>query len=181
MQNEDIYNYINITNVVNQLGLKKTYKKGIYLYAICPFCQKEDEKNGYLKINTASNVYICKNCEESGSSIDLYSNITFMPRKEAFKRLLQETPILDNMQYTYNNPIKDECYRDFVYKSFLELQSLNDKHYKKLKTMNFNDEYIKQNQFKSIETNEYKKKEICKRLKAQGIKLDRMSWLFSRY
>lgn len=178
MQNNNVYDYINITNVINQLRLKKIKKIGNYIYAICPFCQKQDEKNGYLKINTINNVYICKNCGEKGSSIDLYAKLNCISTKEAFKRLLKEIPVLDNIPYIYNNPIKDECYRDIVYKNFLDMQKLNDFHYKKLKQMNFTDEYIKENQFKSIENNSYKKKEICRKLQEQGIKLDGIPGFF---
>ena len=49
---------------------------------------------------------------------------------------------------------------------------MNDLHYKKLKEMNFTDDYIKENQFKSIENNNNKKKEICMKLQEQGLKLD---------
>ena len=38
--------------------------------------------------------------------------------------------------------------------------------------MNFTDDYIKENQFKSIENNDNKKKEICKKLQEQGFRLD---------
>jgi len=172
MQNNNIYEYINITNVINQLNIKKTSVKGNYIYAICPFCQQSNDKNGYLKINTISNVYICKKCESSGSSIELYANLKYISTKEAFKRLLKETPVLDNMPYTYNNPVKDEYYRDIVYRTFLEMQQLDTQHYMKLKDMNFTDNYINENMFKSIETNDYKKKEICKKIQEQGLRLD---------
>lgn len=178
MHDKNVYNYINITNVINQLEIKKTAVKGSYIYAICPFCQNSGEKNGYLKANTISNVYICKKCEASGSSINLYAKLKYITTKEAFKRLLKETPVLDNMPYTYNNPIKDEYYRDSVYRNFLEMQILNNSHYKRLKNMNFTDEYIKENMFKSIENNENKKKEICKKLQEQGFKLDGIPGFF---
>jgi uncharacterized pyridoxamine 5'-phosphate oxidase family protein len=178
MQNNNVYDYINITNVINQLNIKKTSIRGNYIYAICPFCQMANEKNGYLKINTISNVYICRKCESSGSSIELYANLRYISTKEAFKRLLKETPVLDNMPYTYNNPVKDEYYRDMVYRKFLELQDLTELHYKKLKDMNFTDDYIKDNQFKSIENNNYKKKEICMKLQEQGLKLDGIPGFF---
>lgn len=178
MQNNDVYDYINITNVINQLHLKKTNKIGNYIYVICPFCQNSEEKNGYLKINTISNVYICRKCESSGSSIDLYANLKYISTKEAFKRLLKETPVLDNVPYTYNNPVKDEYYRDIVYRNFLEMQDLKKIHYKKLKEMNFKDEYIKDNLFKSIENNNYKKKQICMQLQEQGLKLDGIPGFF---
>ena len=169
---KDIYEYISIVNVINQLNLKKTYVKGNYIYAICPFCQREDENNGYLKINTIKNVYICKNCEESGSSIDLYANLNFISTKEAFKRILKETPILDNRMYIYNNPIKNEMYRDIVYRKFLTMQNLNTEHYDKLNAMGFTDRYIGKSQFKSIENNPKNKKEICTKLREKGLKLD---------
>lgn len=178
MQNNNVYEYINITNVLNQLNIKKTRTKGNYIYAICPFCQNSKDKNGYLKINTISNVYICKKCEARGSSVDLYANLKYISTKEAFKRLLKETPVLDNLPYTYNNPVKDEFYRDIVYRSFLDLQKLNDFHYKKLKEMKFKDDYIKDNQFKSIEENSCKKKELCIKLQEQGLKLDGIPGFF---
>jgi hypothetical protein len=121
---------------------------------------------------------MCKQCESSGSSIDLYANLKYISTKEAFKRLLKETPVLDNMPYTYNNPVKDEYYRDIVYRNFLEMQELKETHYKKLKDMNFKDEYIKENQFKSIENNNLKKKEICMQLQEQGLKLDGIPGFF---
>ena len=129
MQNNNVYEYINITNVVNQLHLKKTCTKGWNIYAICPFCQSSKEKNGYLKINTIKNVYMCEKCGLSGSSIDLYANLKYISTKEAFKRLLKETPVLDNIPYTYNNPVKDEYYRDIDNRNFLEMQKLKDLHY----------------------------------------------------
>lgn len=178
MQKNNTYEHINITNVVNQLKLKKTYTKGAYIYAICPFCQSIDEKNGYLKINTISNVYICKKCEASGSSIELYANLKYISTKEAYKRLLKETPVLDNMPYTYNNPVKDEFYRDLVYRNFLEMQKLENRHKKKLSEMGFSDEYIKENLFKSIENDMAKKKEICRNLQEQGLKLDGIPGFF---
>lgn len=172
MQNNNMYEYVNITNVINQLNIKKTNIRGAYIYALCPFCQSSTEKNGYLKINTISNVYMCKKCEESGSSIDLYAKIKYISTKEAFKRLLKETPILDNMPYTYNNPIKDEYYRDIVYRKFLQMQELKDTHYNTLRKMNFQDKYIIENQFKSIENNPIKKKDICAKMQKEGLRLD---------
>lgn len=178
MQSNNVFECINITNVVNQLHLKKTCTRGDTIYTICPFCQSSSEKNGNLKINTIKNVYVCKKCEQSGSAIDLYASLKCIPTKDAFKRLLKETPVLDNMPYTYNNPVKDEFYRDIVYRNFLELQELNKIHLKKLKSMNFTDKYIKENLFKSIENNGYKKKEICKKLQKQGLKLDGIPGFF---
>lgn len=172
MQNNDVYKYINITNVINQLNIKKTNIRGTYIYAICPFCQSSKEKNGYLKINTISNVYMCRKCEERGSSIDLYAKLKYISTKEAFKRLLKETPILDNMPYTFNNPIKNEYYRDIVYRKFLQMQELKETHYNTLRKMNFRDDYVIENQFKSIENDPIKKKYICAKLQKEGLKLD---------
>lgn len=178
MQNNNVFECINITNVVNQLHLKKTATKGDTIYAICPFCQNSSENNGNLKINTIKNVYVCKKCEQSGSAIDLYANVKYIPTKDAFKRLLKETPVLDNMPYTYNNPVKDEFYRDIVYRSFLELHSLSEAHIKKLEGMNFNQKYMEENLFKTIENNAYKRKNICKKLQEQGLKLDGIPGFF---
>lgn len=172
MQNNNVFECINITNVLNQLHLKKTATKGDTIYAICPFCQNSSEKNGNLKINIIKNVYVCKKCEQSGSAIDLYANVKYIPTKDAFKRLLKETPVLDNMPYTYNNPVKDEFYRDLVYRSFLELHDLSVTHIKRLAGMNFSKDYMEEHLFKTTESNAYKRKSICKKLQEQGFKLD---------
>lgn len=180
MQSNNVFECINITNVLNQLHIKKTCTKGDTIYAICPFCQNSNEKNGNLKINTIKNVYVCKKCEESGSAIDLYARIKCIPTKDAFKRLLKETPVLDNMPYTYNNPVKDEFYRDIVYRKFLKLHSLNKAHIKKLKNMNFDEKYMEEHLFKTIENDANKRKNICRILQEDGLKLDGIPRLFSK-
>lgn len=180
MQN-NVYECINISNVINKLKLKKTNQIGSHIYVNCPFCQDRNEKNGYMKINIINNLYICDNCESSGTSIDLYAKMKYISTKEAFKQLLKESPVLDNIPYVYNNPIKDEYYRDIVYSNFLDLQQLNKSHKEKLKNMNFTDEYILKNRFKSIENSSKKKKEICIKLQKQGLKLDGISRILSRY
>lgn len=179
MQN-NIYECINISNVINKLNLKKVHQIGSNIYVSCPFCQNRSEKNGYMKINTINNLYICNNCESSGTSIDLYAKMKYISTKEAFKQLLKEVPVLDNMPYVYNNPIKDEYYRDVVYSNFLDLQQLNKQHKEKLKKLKFSDEYIIRNKFKSIENRENKKKEICIKLQEQGLKLDGISRILPR-
>lgn len=167
-----VYECINITNVINKLKLNKTNQIGSNIYVNCPFCQKSKERNGYMKINTIKNLYICDNCESSGTSIELYAKMKFISTKDAYKELLKEMPVLDNIPYIYNNPIKDEYYRDIVYSAFLDMQQLSDMHREKLKTMGFTDEYIETNNFKSIENRRNKKKEICRILQEQGMKLD---------
>ena len=163
------------------LNLEKVHQIGNNIYVKCPFCQNKNEKNGYMKINTINNLYICDNCESTGTSIELYAKMKYITTKEAFKQLLREEPVLDNIPYIYNNPIKDEYYRDLVYSKFLELQQLTKKHKEKLKRMNFTDSYILENKFKSIENREKKKKEICKKLQEQGLKLDGISRIFPGY
>ena len=79
------------------------------------------------------------------------------------------------------NPVKDENYRDIVYSSFLDLQQLNKPHKEKLNNMNFTDEYIFKNRFKSIENRSKKKKEICIKLQKQGFKLDGISRILPRF
>ena len=77
MQN-NVYECINISNVINKLHLRKTNRIGNYIYVTCPFCQSSQEKNGYMKVNTINNLYICDNCESSGTSIELYAKIKYI-------------------------------------------------------------------------------------------------------
>ena len=171
MQNNS-YECINISNVINKLGLNKTSQIGSNIYLTCPFCQDSSEKNGYMKADIIKNVFVCNKCEERGTSLDLYASLRYTTPKDAFKKLLKETPVIDNIPYVFNNPIKDEYYRDLVYNCFLGLHQLNPEHKQKLKDMNFSEEYISKNNFKSVETNVKKQKEICKNLMDKGFKLD---------
>lgn len=169
---KDTYHYTNISNIINKLGLTKTKTKGINTYVNCPFCQTKTENKGYMKINTLYNLYICNNCQSSGTSIELYARVNHISTKTAFKKLLEEEPEIDNLPLVKNNLIKDEYYRDLVYSRFLELQELKEIHKRKLKEMNFTDEYIINNKFKSIENGEKQKKKICEQLKNEGFKLE---------
>lgn len=171
MKNQ-FYEYINISNVINKLKLKKTNQIANNIYVICPYCQTETEKNGYMKANMISNLFICNKCQKTGTSISLYADMKFITTKNAYKQLLKETPVLDNIPYLYHNPLKDEYYRDMVYRKFLDLLILKENHYNYLKSSNFSDEFIKEYSFKSVETNNNFKKDICRKLIEEGYKLD---------
>lgn len=168
----NVYESISIVNVINKLKIRQTNQIGHNIYLTCPFCQREEEKNGSMVANTANNLYICRKCEMAGTSIELYAKMRTISTKEAFKALIREMPVLDNMPYQFNNPIKDEHYKDLVYNNFLEIQTLTNNHKEKLNKMGFSDEYITSNNFKSIECKNQHKKDICKKLQDKGLKLD---------
>lgn len=170
--NYKFYEHINISNVINKLHLRKTSQIGNNIYVVCPFCQENNEKVGYMKANIINNLFICNKCEKSGTSISLYADLKYITNKEAYKILLREMPVLDNLPYTFINPIKDEYYRNLVYDAFLKLQSLSVEHKEKLENVGFSKEYIASNGFKSIETDTIKKKKICKEIQDKGLKLD---------
>lgn len=174
----NIYECINIENVINRLKLRKTHQIGNNIYINCPFCQSKNQKSGYMKADIIKNLYICNNCENTGTSIELYAKLKYMSNKDAFKELMKEIPVLDSRPYIFNNPVKDEQYRDIVYNKFLEKQKLSTGHYEKLKSMNFTDDYIRNNGFKSIENHSDRKKEICKELQKEGLKIDGIPGFF---
>lgn len=131
-----------------------------------------------MKINNLYNLYICNNCQSSGTSVELYARVNHIPTNTAFKRLLDQFPEIDNLPLINNYPIKDEYYRDLVYSRFLELLELKDKHKEKLMTMGFDNKYIINNKFKSIENRERQKKQICEQLKKEGLKLEGIPGFF---
>ena len=104
-----------------------------------------------MKANMINNLFICNRCGKSGTSISLYADNKYLTNKEAYKILLREMPVL------------------------------NKSHQNKLLEMGFSEEYIVDNRFKSIENNASRKKEICKRLQEDGLKLEGISRLLSRY
>lgn len=167
-----MYECISIENVINKLNLKRTHQIGNNIYINCPFCQSKNQKSGYMKADIIKNLYICNNCENTGTSIELYAKLKYMSNKDAFKELMKEIPVLDSRPYIFNNPVKDEQYRDIVYNKFLKKQTLSTGHYEKLRSMNFTDDYIRNNGFKSIENHSDKKKEICKELQKEGLRID---------
>lgn len=169
---KQFYEYINISNVINKLKLKKTNQIANNIYVICPYCQSEKENNGYMKANMINNLFICNKCQKTGTSVSLYADMKYITTKEAYKQLLKETPILDTIPYIYHNPLKDEYYRDMVYRKFLDLLILKENHYNYLKSSNFTDEFIKEYSFKSVNTNNNLKKDICRKLIEEGYKLD---------
>lgn len=173
--NYKFYEYINISNVINKLHLTKTAQIGNNIYTVCPFCLNEKCR---MKANIINNLFICSKCEESGTSISLYADLKYITNKEAYKILLREMPVLDNIPYTFTNPIKDEYYRDLVYSKFLKLHSLSNEHKEKLLKMGLSKEYIENSGFKSIENNVDKKKQICKKLQEEGLKLDGISGFY---
>lgn len=176
--NNKIYECISIENVINKLNLKITNRIGTNIYINCPFCQKNIEKNGYMKINKNNNLYFCNNCESSGTSIELYSKLNHITTKQAFKELAKQNPKLDANIYVLNNDIKDETNRDRVYKAFLNLLPLYEHHKKKLMDFGFDENYIKTHQFKSIENNPINKKQICNELQKRGFELKGISGFF---
>ena len=176
----EFYEHINISNVINKLHLRKTTQIGNTIYVVCPFCQDKNDTVGCMKANIINNLFICNKCERTGTSISLYADLKYITNKEAYKILMKEMPVLDNIPYTFTNTIKDECYRNLVYDKFLDLLKLNEKHQDKLIKMGFSKEYISSNRFKSIEQDINKKKAICNKLQESGLKLDGIPRFLSR-
>lgn len=189
MTTQEKFNRISIINVKNKLNLKEVCSKGKIIYVKCPFC---NSINADLKLNTQNNTYICKNCEESGSSISLYAKNHFsMSNKEAFKKLMSmESNMQTNLNSYYNNYKKNSDELDEVYTEFLGLLTLSKKHREKLQQLGFKNEDIKTIGFKTIPINEYEKIEICNNLIKSGYSLqgvpgffqnDKFKWTFKSH
>ena len=170
MQDKNKFDKLSIINVKNKLGLKEVCSKGKIIYAKCPFCHS---KNADLKLNTENNTFICKNCEEAGSSVSLYARCHFlMTNRKAFIELMNmDADMATNISNISNNSKKDVTELDEIYTEFLSLIKLSDNHKKYLNSLGFSDERIKEIGFKSIPVNENIKLKICDRLIELGYDL----------
>jgi len=166
---KDFSKNISIINVMNKLKLDKIYELGDVIYIKCPFCYS---KNADMKLNINNNSYVCKNCEEKGYSIGLYAKLKFITTKEAFKELISEKPEIDfKVNKILQNDRKSDNELHFVYSEFLKKLKLERKHFEKLISYGFSEEYIIKNKFKSVPNDESIKIKICEQLIKEGCRL----------
>lgn len=189
MDQQYILKRTSIINVKNKLGLVETFSKKDIIYVKCPFCCSI---TGEMKLNITNNSYICKNCEQRGYSIGLYSKLRQISNKEAYKQLIsQEANISNNLKSTFiTNGKRNSEELDIVYQAFLDKLELDSKHTMKLMKYGFSINEIEKIGFKSIPNNEKVKIRICKELIDEGIELggipgffkdNRFRWTFKSH
>ena len=170
LRDNNNFNKISIINVKNKLGLKEVCVKGKIIYTKCPFCHSE---NASLKLNTENNTFICKNCEEAGSSVSLYARNHFlMTNRKAYIELMNmDADLTTSLNVISNNAKKTINELDEIYSEFLEMLNLSDKHRKILNNLGFSNQKIDLIGFKTIPSNEYHKNKICEKLIELGYDL----------
>ena len=188
MEQLEKLNRISIINVKNKLNLNEICTIGNNIYIKCPFCNSEKAD---MKLNTENNTYVCKNCEEAGSSISLFAKCKELTNKQAYIYLLKMKADLDTKNsITISNVKKDIDELDEIYNKFLGMLSLNTRHLKKLIELEFSIDEIKKIGFKTIPTNENEKIIICSKLLECGYTLDgipgfyqnsKFQWTFSSH
>lgn len=188
MNQKEKLDRISIINVKNKLKLNEICTIGKNIYVRCPFCSS---KRADMKLSTDNNTFICKNCEEQGSSISLYAKYYKITNKEAYIRLLKKDADLNTKMINIaNNNKKDVDELDYVYSEFLKLLSLSENHKNKLLSLGFTLDEIKNIGFKTIPSNENEKIIICIKLLEKGFSLDgipgffqnsKFQWTFSSH
>ena len=78
-----------ITDIVSVLKLPKPQLGQSSYYIQCPCCDIKPHQK-HLNINVRKDVFRCPRCGVSGGIFDLYSLFTGVPRRSAYKALVEE-------------------------------------------------------------------------------------------
>jgi len=185
---------IRMDDVLKFLRLHVVKQHGNELNAYCPKCDIHKIKGeGHLYINVYKNTFFCHRCGVGGNALQLYAWLNNIDTKEAYRELVQELTkgtkrvrkAVAEPTATYNvNVVKTENLapveqRDLVYREFLKLLDLDEKHREHLIARGLTDTFIKFKMYKSLNIkDEKKRKEICQTLVGKGLTLEGIPGFF---
>ncbi|MGL4913023.1 MAG: CHC2 zinc finger domain-containing protein [Romboutsia sp.] len=128
----------------------------------CPFCGESTRRTLSLTVEhgTFKNVFKCHKCGEHGTAIQMYASLKGLSNKEAFRELISEGNITDNVriqkmvekskELVDNDEPKDINKVDKVYRALLSILRLNKDDYLNLRGRGLSDEFIKSKGYKSL-------------------------------
>lgn len=171
-RNDERFNIINIANLCG-IEIIKILKTGKRALAKCPFCN-DTSGHLYLTIQDGEyyNVYKCVHCGAHGPAIDLYVNRYGVDRKTAAMEIKGEIAtrnatnvikeIEKNQVFMYD--IKPVEHLDEVYRTLLDMQTLNEEDHSNLLNRGLTDSTIKFKGYKSLPSDFESRKSICNKL-----------------
>ncbi|WP_195972503.1 CHC2 zinc finger domain-containing protein [Clostridium thermobutyricum] len=183
---------LNILHIADLCNIKynpKPYSNGRF-YANCPFCQTYNRTTLSLTVEhgTFKNVYKCYKCGEKGTAVELYGKLKGISTKEAFKELINDNKITDNIKIKKmvelsktiidNVEPKDIDKLNKVYRALLDILKLNKRDYNDLKGRGLSDDIIKKNKYRSLpKFND--SFDICEKLISLGYDLNDIPGFFT--
>ena len=184
---------VRMDDVLNLLRLNIVKQHGNELNAYCPKCDTHKVKGeGHLYINVYKNTFFCHKCSMGGNALQLYAWLCNMDTKEAYKELSQiltkgtkrTRKAVAEPTVAYNITVKSDNLapaeqRDKVYREFLKLLDLDEKHKEHLLERGLTETFVKFKGYKSLNVkDERKRKEICKTLIEKGLTLEGIPGFF---
>ena len=132
-----------------------------------------------MSLNSQNNKYHCCRCGAGGYSIGLYAKIKGIDNKTAYKELLErECFSIDksSVEISPINLLADIEIRDMVYRNFLSMLKLENRHKKYLKDLGFLDSSIENTMYKSI-PQKYIKRRLIGNSLSKKFNLARNTWI----
>lgn len=150
-----------IAEVARLLNMEPKKKSGDEWFYRCPFCgdSKKDPDKARFSVNIQKQIFHCFNCGKDGNALTLYGDLIRITYSEAYRQL-SENPEVRNILYesvavetprarrTVEGDIAE--YRDIIYREFLSMLPLYDKHRNDLIRRKLPEEVIKKNHYKSV-------------------------------
>ena len=180
-------NLIQMTDVVNLLGLPAPPRNRSSYYIKCPCCDTEPLKR-HLNINISKNVFRCPRCGVSGGVFDLYSLYTGTPRDEAKDTIIEKlgsSGVVTTVRVKRSAaptvteyPMTDVDTRDATYSALLKKLSLAPDHRENLLLRGLKDDEIDALGYKTTPVLGYAS--IAAQLQAEGLYLSGVPGFYRR-
>ncbi|ADQ06186.1 zinc finger CHC2-family protein [Caldicellulosiruptor hydrothermalis 108] len=179
---------ITMQDVLDRVRITVLKQRGNELNCLCPYCDEPHRREGHLYINIAKDTFICHKCGRQGNALQLYALLTNQDTKEAYKELAQEiasgSQRLHHIQYKLQTREAQPKYiappevRDKVYREFLKLLTLNEKHKADLLRRGLSETAIRVKGYKTLFVEKEKRLEICRTLQTKGYSLEGIPGFF---
>lgn len=175
---------ITMEDVLDRVRLTILKQRGDELNVLCPWCDETHRKEGHMYINPVKNTFICHKCGRQGNALQLYALLTNQNTKEAYKELTKDNFSISELKNIYKpittkeKVIATDEQRDKVYREFLSILTLKDKHKQDLLRRGLSELAIKNNYYKSLDLSKDERIEVCKKLLEKGLNLKGISGFF---
>lgn len=157
-----------------QLQFVKSFKNGLSIDYVCPFCGHK-----VLNINIAKDRFRCNACGVKGNSLTLYAQVAGVSNSEAYATLCNSNlpNTQDSTSYVKDIPKARPRYvPDKELRSLLDLLGLSEAHRANLIKRGLTDEMIKKYGFKSVPL--IGQSAILQNLQNNGINVEKMPGVY---
>lgn len=158
-----------------RITILKQLPNGEY-QARCPFCgdSQKHQNKGHLYLNPAQGKWYCNRCGEGGYTLSLYAKLRGIDNRSAYRELTNGAvlgQVATETERYINKPDPEPASiktRDAVYRMFLDMLPLLDRHKEDLLHRGLPESVIARNNYKSIPETPQKRWGVCRQLIKHG-------------